>query len=944
MRYSAIFVLLVAAAGHAQSPLCRFYLVNHSDSVHGLSLSLETTPDSQGNCSLSSMRLRLTVGDGTALHHVESAFAWQIGTVYTARAVISGAGPQLLSVNGQALGSLQQSFAPASVALAASYEADLGTASKNYIANPLSIQVSNGTNSLNLSPNGGNPLPTALILLGSGPAIWNTAFAENAALPTTVTATFRFDSAVANPHQLDPYIDTYGQAIAATYPGKIQTDADLQSAALVEQTWLANHPPLGGLDPYGGSMVAGWTDKNTGYYHTASHNGRWYLISPLGNPLFYLGITAYGLHTTPITGREGMFQLPQKSGPLAAAYSLNVYNDPQDTTYFSHGLANQIRKYGSASSDVTDANFRRRLASWVFAGGGKFGSFPTAMPVTPLIGHNDAKTVPPAVPGGHQDVFDPSVLAKMKALYAKQIGSDIANPYVVGWAVGNEAEEEIAPEEVAAMLALGASSPAKKALVDRGLTIYSGSVSALAAAWQIAASTVGDVYASKPSPPARDIENLRQFFAQAYYAANYQIVKSIDPNHLFFGSWITAGDTLDWPIAAANCDVVGFDDFFPGALSDTLLALFASTQKPVMLGAFGVPSDYGGTRGFGWNQYTGAMTLSDSASGDEYTQRISSAVASPYVVGAMLFDYLDEPLTGRGDSTGANNLTGNLVVDEDYAFGLVDVTDTPKYDFVNPVRAANIAALQSLGLLGAAPTLASPAENGATYEIGGLVPGSWAQVKGSGLSDVTRAWSDTDFAGLGNTLPTSLSGVQVTVNGTPAAVYYVSPAQVNFQVPAGVSGTAAVEVIRDGLTSNSVSAQAAAVAPGIFPIFVADKVYPAAVFLDGKYAGDPASSPAFRNARAGDVVQLYGTGLAVSPAGTLPVAQTVTGVTVTIGTVTAPANFAGLVAVGEFQVNFTVPQQFASLPEGSYPISIAVNGVSSPGSVNGIAMTIPVRH
>jgi hypothetical protein len=47
-----------------------------------------------------------------------------------------------------------------------------------------------------------------------------------------------------------------------------------------------------------------------------------------------------------------------------------------------------------------------------------------------------------------------------------------------------------------------------------------------------------------------------------------------------------------------------------------------------------------------------------------------------------------------------------------------------------------------------------------------------------------------------------------------------------------------------------------------------------------------------------------------------------------IGAVTVTtvlADLAGLVA-GEFQINFTVPQQFATLAAGTYPISIQVNG------------------
>ena len=233
--------------------------------------------------------------------------------------------------------------------------------------------------------------------------------------------------------------------------------------------------------------------------------------------------------------------------------------------------------------------------------------------------------------------------------------------------------------------------------------------------------------------------------------------------------------------------------------------------------------------------------------------------------------------------------------------------------------------------------------NGATYVSGGLVPGSWAQVKGSGLSPVSRIWGSADFQGLGNKLPASLNGVGVTVNSTPAAVYYVDAGQVSFQVPNGISGTASVQVTNNGQTSNAITASAAASSPGIFPVIVNGTNYPAGVFLDGKFVGDPTVNSAFRNAKPGDMIQLYATGLASTPAGVLPTQQFVSGVTVTIGSSTVAASFAGLVAVGEFQINFTVPQ----LADGVYPISIAVNGVSSPAQINSNppgALVIPIKH
>jgi len=951
MRFAIAFLLLFAVGARAQNQ-CRFYLANHADSTSGVMLFLEAPADASGKCALSAVNLRLNVGDGTALHHIDAPFSWQTRFVYTVKAVIAAAGPQQLSINGQSVGAIQNGFKPAQAAFAASQINDATGVMETYMVSQLSLQVTNGSNTVSIAPSGDNPLPMPLILLARGPAPWQFPFVENASQTTTITATFRFDPPATDPHQYDPYIDPYGQAISASFPTKINSDDDFKTAIATEQTWLAANGPLGGMDPYGGSTIAGFPPvKATGYYQRAFLNNRWYLISPLGNPLFYLGITAIPSYSTPITGREAMFQLPPQTGMFADAYSFNINPDPQPTTYFSFSVANQIRKYGTSSKDVKNAHLTQRLASWAFTGGGKFGDFPSNMISTPILLHGGAPGVPVAVTGGHPDVFDPTVVGKLAAELKNEMGTDVTNPYILGWSVGNESAEIITLSETSAMLGLDASSPAKKALVDYALTLppYNGSVKLLAGAWGVSASTVADLYASKPNPPGSDVEALRRFYEKAYYSKLYQTVKAIDPNHLYLGSWIASGDAAtDWAIAAANCDVVGFDDFTSGPLSSDLQALFESTNKPVLLGAWGVPSDYAGARGFGWNQYTQAMTLSDSASGDAYALELASAAANKYVVGAMLFDYLDEPLTGRGDSAGmGNNMTLNLVVDEDFAFGLVDIADTPKYDLVSKVRMANIAALQSVGLLGSTPVLTSPPANGATYVTGGLVPGSWALIKGTNLSDVPRQWGAADFAGLGNKLPNDLSGVQVLVNGTAAAVYYISPTQVSFQVPDAAAGTANIQVIRDGLVSNSMNAQIVSSAPGIFPIILGSTNYAAAVLLDGKIAADPSNGPAFRNAVPGEVVQLFVTGLAPSPAGTTVAVTPLSGVTVTIGNVTVPATAAALVAVGEFQINFTIPQQFASLPPGNYPISILINGVSSPAIINSSTpapVVIPIQH
>ena len=88
--------------------------------------------------------------------------------------------------------------------------------------------------------------------------------------------------------------------------------------------------------------------------------------------------------------------------------------------------------------------------------------------------------------------------------------------------------------------------------------------------------------------------------------------------------------------------------------------------------------------------------------------------------------------------------------------------------------------------------------------------------------------------------------------------------------------------------------------------------------------GDPAIGPAFRKAKPGDVIELFSTGLFRTQSGVVPPPAPYSNVTVMVGNVTVAADAAVLISPGEFQINFTLPTQFASLPEaeGDYPISI----------------------
>jgi hypothetical protein len=259
---------------------------------------------------------------------------------------------------------------------------------------------------------------------------------------------------------------------------------------------------------------------------------------------------------------------------------------------------------------------------------------------------------------------------------------------VLGWSLGNEYDEIIKRGEIETILAKPADVPAKRALVDHAVkTIYDGDAARAADAWQVEGATREALYGATPEPWADDIEALRQFYQDRYYAFIYRTVKEIDPNHLYLGNWIVPNwweSEDDWRIIARHCDVIGFDRYAAEWEDELVTRLAAETDKPILCGEFSLPAWYEGLRGFG-RFHTHAED--DADAGELYDGWVRAAATDPYCVGLLWFHYRDQPLTGRGPGRGAMPYFG-----EHFAFGLVAETDRPKWDLVRRMRDVNLRA------------------------------------------------------------------------------------------------------------------------------------------------------------------------------------------------------------------------------------------------------------
>ena len=213
-----------------------------------------------------------------------------------------------------------------------------------------------------------------------------------------------------------------------------------------------------------------------------------------------------------------------------------------------------------------------------------------------------------------------------------------------------------------------------------------------------------------------------------------------------------------------------------------------------------------------------------------------------------------------------------------------------------------------------------------------IAQNTWIEVHGTNLSQVSMDWSHADFT---NGLPTTLGGVSATVNGKAAAVYYVSPAQVNILAPIdSATGTVPVQLNTPyGQTAIKTTTELQT-SPAFLVFDTAGHV--AARHTDVNYSllGPSSLGSAFTAAKAGETVLLYAVGFGqtnppitdqlkgLGPLPTLP--------TLTIGNLPATVSFAGLSAAGLYQFNVIVP---TSAPAGDLALLATYNGSSTQSNV-----------
>jgi hypothetical protein len=680
---TALLVMLWGAAAAAATSHNYWLAMQEEFSARrGFTLMVRSNADT-GPLTLAHTVLQFNVGQGTSWlnRSFKPAAGWQLDRDYVVKAVISPTSMELW-LDGQRVVQAASTAVPAADLdmVKAGYVYD-NSGTPDFMVRQLAMRMSTSTGrqATAVLPTLSAVPPEVYLFSAHTPVAlpWRLQAGETLTLDTT----FRF---IRRPlvQNVQPMVDAYGQSRHAQWAGKVSADTQLFDAAADE---TRRHQAWGlptGYDAYGG-YTGTWKETATGYYRVVRRDARWWLITPLGTPIFYFGLdSAPGLFEgTRVTGRTDLFEwLPPREGLYSTAWSGDM---------FSFATANVIRKHGAAWSEPVRDNTVSRMKYWGFSGVGKWsGDIRRTVPRVQVLRRDGV----PTLGGGHPDIFDANVRTQLEAKIQAGV-SGASNPdFLIGWSLGNEHEEIILTSEIPAILGMGPAVPAKRALVDHALaTVYGGSLTAMGTAWQVTGSplTRDTFYAATTAqPPAEDVETLRQFFADRYYAFIYATFKKLAPNHLYMGFWIMPGwweSEDDWRIMARHVDVIGLDRYAFNYDNAQVQRLLGEADKPYILGEFSFPAHYSATRGVGAT--TGAA-MDETHAGALYEKWTQAAAKDPYCIGQMWFQYRDQPITGRD-----NRASTALTLGEHFPFGVVDITDRPKWPLVTAMRRAHLAAV-----------------------------------------------------------------------------------------------------------------------------------------------------------------------------------------------------------------------------------------------------------
>lgn len=475
---------------------------------------------------------------------------------------------------------------------------------------------------------------------------------------------------------IEGLIDQYGQNAEADYPGKITQNSDF-AAQLRNETF---QPVPSDWNRWGG-WKSGAKLEATGKFRIAKVGQQWSFVDPDGAPYYLMGVDAVRISTpTKVEGREKLF----RGNPR-----LESANNTTVTDFYRQNLE---KKFGANVVErFIEHNFKR-LDSWGFNTLGEAYLPELANSGRPFVVTNISQRYQYGLNAGSNSTNVPDPYAAdfpdmVRTRIRNAMGHLTRNRAVVGFTFDNEMAWAGFRDRGKGRYALAsktlerdaASCPAKQAFLAALAQKYR-LVSQLNRAWGTTFDSWNDLSGPVKLPSDRDLGgDFSQFVyttAAKYFRTVRDTLRMISPDTPYLGCRFASYSPEVLRAAEEYCDALSFN-IYAARLDTEEYTFLNDLKRPVLITEFHFgATDRGGMSG-------GLFEVKSQAErGQRYQEYAMSCLKNPNIIGFQYYEHHDQPLTGRP-------LDG-----ENFAIGLVTITDTPYEEMLAKVQEVNRRAYQ----------------------------------------------------------------------------------------------------------------------------------------------------------------------------------------------------------------------------------------------------------
>ncbi len=418
-------------------------------------------------------------------------------------------------------------------------------------------------------------------------------------------------------------VDRWGQRVLSRWPGKVETEEQLIDLS-GENSFLDSLASIndgGSLDPYGGYAGRELLFDATGFFRVDIRDGRWWLVTPLGNPFYSLGVNGVRIKSfrstadvTRIEGREELFEEVPDYGQCPHCFM-------EDSTYFSFYSWNIRKKYPTI--EKWKEQTEKRLQTIGFNTIGNWSDtlyyLEPEMPYTYTL---DSRRNPEVImSNGMPDVFHPGWEEHLSDAFS-MIAGFREDPFLLGYFVDNE---------------MGWGAINRPDSSSHTFPVLEG-------------------YETEAER--------RTVYAERYFSTIRQAIRKHDHNHLYMGCRFTRNFRSMEPVAEAagrHVDILSINVYSGHPIKQQMDQWYRAARRPMLIGEHHIPPR---TPKQLWPRYPNfPLPERDSM----LTNYISTWAGYPYAVGSHWYQYKDQEVAGRGDGG------------ENQPIGLVTVADQPNY-------------------------------------------------------------------------------------------------------------------------------------------------------------------------------------------------------------------------------------------------------------------------